>query len=98
MLAYFIKEKNPLPQIAEGMVAGLDAGIVLSAKQCVALGHHAIAKDFYYQAIDWMATAVNKVMAQADITVDLKEAEAELETAKQVVSQLFNQLCKAANA
>lgn len=76
-----------MPQIAEGLVAGVYNGIVLSARQCIEIGHHAIARGFYYQAINWMSTAVDKVTTKGDATVDLQEAEIELETAKKAVSQ-----------
>ena len=72
--------------MAQGIVAGTDAGIVLSAKQCIEFGIQAMAKGFYYQAIDWMQTAGKKVTSEADVTVDLEEAKIELETAKKVVS------------
>ena len=73
-------------QISEGDVAGVDAGIILTAKQCIEIGHHAIAKGYYYQAITWMTSALNKIITKGDTTVDLKEAEVELKTAKKIVS------------
>ena len=74
-------------EIAQGFVAGIDTGIVLTAKQCIEIGHLAIATDYYYQAIDWMATAVHKVISEADVTVSLAQAQMELETAKIVVRE-----------
>ena len=77
-------------EIAEGILAGVDNGIVLSAGQCIEIGHHAIARGFYYQAIDWMAVAVTKATTKGDSTfVGLKEAQVELETAKKTVRQCF---------
>ena len=67
------------------MIAGGDAGIQLSAKECIEIGRQAIAEDYFYQAIDWMGTAVEKVRLQNDNTTSLTEAEIQLETAKKVV-------------
>ena len=69
------------------IVADGDNGVVVSARQCIEIGHHAIARGFYYQAIDWMGVAVNKITAKGDTTVELKAAQVELETAKKAVSE-----------
>ena len=71
--------------VARGIVAGIDTGITLSAKQCIEIGSHAIAKDYFYQAINWMETAVAKITSENDRTASLTEAEIQLETAKKVV-------------
>ena len=63
----------------------MDAGIILSAKQCIEFGLQSLATGFYYQAIDWMQTAVKKVTSQADVTADLEESRIQLETTKKLV-------------
>ena len=73
-------------KIARGVVAGVDTGIILSAKQCVEFGSHAIGKSYYYQAIDWMEVALAKIAKGNDTTVALTEADIQLETAKKVAS------------
>ena len=69
------------------MMAGIDAGIVLSAKQCIEIGQEALHRSHYYLAIEWMETALNKVNSSADNTADLDEAVVELHHAKRRVSQ-----------
>ena len=78
-----------LSQIARGSVAGRETGIRLSAKQCIEIGNKALADGYYYQAIDWMQTAVNKSSFQGDSTVDFSEAQIELETARKTVEDPF---------
>ena len=75
-----------MSKIARGIVAGVDTGIHLSAKQCVEMGSHAMGKDYYYQAITWMEAAVSKIVSEKDTTANLTESEMQLETAKEVVS------------
>ena len=79
-----LTEKSP--QISRGFLAGVDVGIVLSAKQCVEIGQEALAKGFYYQAIDWIQTALNKITTENDTTADLAETKTELRIAQKVVS------------
>ena len=68
----------------------MDTGITLSAKQCIVIGSHAISTDYYYQAIDWMETALAKVTYENDTTVTLVCAKEQLDTSKKVV-RLRNQ-------
>ena len=67
-------------------MAGMDTGIVLSAKQCLEIGQEAVSRGYYYQAVDWMETVLNKISSENDTTADLEEAQIELDTAKKVVS------------
>ena len=76
-------------KIAQGVIAGVDAGIQLTAQQCIEIRRQAIVDDYYYQAIDWMETAINKIRLQNDTTASLVEAETQLETAKKVVRSHF---------
>ena len=64
----------------------MDTGIVLSAKQCLEIGQEAVSRGYYYQAVDWMETVLNKISSENDTTADLEEAQIELDTAKKVVS------------
>ena len=66
----------------------MDTGLVLSANQCLEIGQEAVTRGYYYQAIGWMETAVNKITSENDTTMDLKETEIELDTAKKVVSSM----------
>ena len=70
-------------------MAGTDFGINLSAKHCIEIGRRAIVDGNYYQAVDWMGTALAKVRLQNDTTATLTEAEIEFETAVKVVRPLF---------
>ena len=72
-------------QISRGVLAGRDAGLILSAKQCIEIGIQAIGRGFFYQAIEWMQTAVDKILYEEDVSVELQEAEMQLETSKIVV-------------
>ena len=72
-------------------MSGVDTGIILTAKQCIEMGRHAIDKDYYYQAINWMETAIVKITSENDTTTSLADAEVQLETAIKVVSRT-NQL------
>ena len=72
-------------QIAKGNIAGMDAGILLTARQCIEIGIQAMARKFCYQAIDWMEAAVKRITADFDTTASLEEAQVQLETAKKVV-------------
>ena len=73
-------------------MAGVDTRITLSAIQCIELGIHAISKDYYYQAINWMEAAVSKIASENDTTASLTEAEIQLETVKKVVSLILQTL------
>ena len=70
---------NYFPQIAEGIPAGVDNGILLSPKQWIGMGKHA-------HFIDWTETAVKKIITGED-TVELSDAKIQLETSNMVVSQ-----------
>ena len=73
--------------MAEGTVAGTNAEIILSARQCTEIGIHAVATNFFYQAVQWLDTAINKIIAQGDTGgVLLEEAQTQLEIAKMAVS------------
>ena len=67
-------------------MAGIDTGIGLSAKQCIEIGRQAIKLKHYYQAVNWMQTAVDKIRLRNDTTTSLTEAEIELGRAKKEVS------------
>ena len=69
-------------------MAGSDTGIILTAKQCIEIGRHAIVKNYYYQAVNWMETARDKVTSENDVTASLTDAVEQLETAKIVVCHL----------
>ena len=77
-------------KIARGAMAGIDAGVVLSAKQCIEIGHQAIAQDYHYQAVEWIGTALTKIRHQNDTTASLTGAEIQFETAKKVVCPVLN--------
>ena len=66
-------------------MAGFDTGVVLSARQCLEIGHHAMDKDRFYQAINWMETGLIKIRAENDSSASLEVAKELLETAKKVV-------------
>ena len=67
-------------------MAGVDSGIILTAKQCIEIGSQAIKEDHYYQAVNWMEAALAKIRCQNDTSASLTEAESEFERAKKVVS------------
>ena len=67
-------------------MAGVDTGITLSAKQCIEIGRHAITEEYYYQAVNWMQTALAWIRLRNDSTASLSEAETEFERARKVVS------------
>ena len=67
-------------------MAGVNTGIILSAKQCIEIGLLAITENYYYQAVNWMETALARVRLQNDCTASLLEAEIQFESAKKVVS------------
>ena len=58
----------------------------MSAKQCIEIGSQAIYREFYYQAVNWMETALAKIQLQNDTSASMTEAESEFERAKKVVS------------
>ena len=66
-------------------MAGIDAGIILSAIQCIDFGNQAMRSDYHYQAVEWMETAVQKVKFERDTSTTLEKAAAGLETAKNMV-------------
>ena len=66
-------------------MAGTDAGIVLTAEECIQIGDHALASRFYYQAVDWLETAVQKITYEGDVSTTLENAKDLLETAKNMV-------------
>ena len=66
-------------------MSDIDTGIVLSAKQCMEMGQQAIIKGHFYQAIEWMQTALAKVLLQNCTTLSSTEADIQLQTAKKVV-------------
>ena len=72
-------------KIAQGVLAGVHTGIKLSAKQCIEIGHQAMFDEYFYQAVEWMETALTKIRLQNDTTTSLAEAEIQFETAKKVV-------------
>ena len=72
-------------KIARGVMAGVETGVELSAKQCLEIGRQAIANEYYYQAVNWAETALAKVRLQNDTTASLTEAEIQFETARKVV-------------
>ena len=66
-------------------MAGVDTGITLSAKHCIEIGRQAIAEGYYYQAVDWMETALVKTRLQRDTTASPTEAKIQFQMAKKVV-------------
>ena len=70
-------------------MASVDTGIILSAKQCIDIGHQAITEKRYYQSVRWMETALTRVQDHNDSTASLNEVETQIEWTKKLVS-----LCK----
>ena len=68
-------------------MAGTDAGIVLTAEECIQIGHHAVASANYYQAVEWIETAVHKITYERDSSAILENAQKGLRTA---VDMLLN--------
>ena len=66
-------------------MAGTDAGIVLTAEQCIQIGDLALASQFYYQAVEWMETAIHKITFEGDASATLETAKKGLETVKNMV-------------
>ena len=66
-------------------MAGTDAGIILTAEQCIQIGDHALASQFYYQAVEWMETAMHKITHEADASATLEIAKKGLGTVKNLV-------------
>ena len=66
-------------------MAGVDKGIKLSAKQCIEIGLQAMTEKHYYQAVNWMETAIDRIRLHNDSTESLNEAEIQFERAKKVV-------------
>ena len=66
-------------------MAGTDAGIVLTAEQCIQIGDHALASGLFYQAVEWMETAVQMITYAGDVSATLKNAKKGLETVKNLV-------------
>ena len=73
-------------QIARGILAGTVTGTTLSPEHCVGFGRQAILSGFYPEAVDWMQTAVKKMISGDKSPVDLTQAKSELEIAKKSVS------------
>ena len=78
---YNLKSKD----IAKGLMGGTDAGIILTAEECIQIGHHSINSAYYYQAIEWMETAVHKITYEADSSATLENAKKGLESAVNMV-------------
>ena len=80
---YFIWTEQ---QIAKGIVDGTDAGIILSAEQCTQIGIHARVSGLYYQSMDWLSTAMEKVLIEGDMAGNLEDIREEFEFAEMAVS------------
>ena len=89
---YNLKSKD----LAKGLMGGTDAGIILTAEECIQIGHHAVNSAYYYQAVEWMETAVHKITYEADSSATLENARKGLESAvnKVLNSTLYNCICR----
>ena len=82
--------KNDVCKIVRGVIASVDTGVALSARHCIEIGHQAMVEGYYYQAINWMETAIAKIRLQNDTTSSLAEAEIQFKIAKmQVTTRRF---------
>ena len=61
-------------------------GIRLSARQCIEFGRVGIMHGFFYIAIEWMETAVAKIVSESRPAMELTAAKVELETTRKAVS------------
>lgn len=73
-------------QLARGIVAGTDVGITLSVEQCTEIGVHARVSGYYYQAMDWLNAAMNKIIIESGTRRNLEDVQEEFEFAKLAVS------------